>query len=59
MKIEDVRIGMNVKDHNGFVFQVVAIFLEGDVYLDFEGNEGDVWEEKAENLTEVQDGTKS
>ena len=36
-----------------FPMQVVSIFQD-EVYLDFEGNEGDVWEDKEEALFPVQ-----
>lgn len=35
-----------------FPMQVVGIFQD-EVYLDFEGNEGDVWEEKEEDMFPV------
>lgn len=40
--------GLN-KDKRSIPMYVKAIFRD-EVYLDFEGNEGDVWEEDAENL---------
>lgn len=43
MKPEELRIGNIVQDHNGFQMQVVGIF-EDEILLDFEGNEGDVWQ---------------
>lgn len=54
MKITDARIGMRVATANGFPMTITGIFTtffdleyeqRGTVYLDFEGNEGDVWEE--------------
>lgn len=43
--------------------QVVGIFSsingaspDDTVYLDFEGNEGDVWEEEVKNLVFAEDG---
>lgn len=51
MKITDLRIGDRVQNrYTKFQMTVVAIFKEGTVYLDFEGNEGDVWEENVEDL---------
>lgn len=45
--------------------QVVGIFshLNGispqdTIYLDFEGNEGDVWEEEVQNLVKSEGGTE-
>ena len=43
MIASDLRIGNWVHDGSNFPMQVVGIF-EDVVYLDFEGNEGDVWE---------------
>lgn len=43
-----VLAGKNAK----FPMQVVSIF-ENEVYLDFEGNEGDVWEEEEEDMFPV------
>lgn len=40
--------GLN-KDKRSIPMYVKAIFRD-EVYLDFDGNEGDVWEEDAENL---------
>lgn len=61
MKVEDLRIGMKVVEllpspqgtRETIPMCVVAIFKDGDVYLDFEGNKGDIWEAKAENLKQV------
>lgn len=51
MKITDLRIGDRVQNKSTkFPMAVVAIFEEGTTYLDFEGNEGDVWEENVEDL---------
>lgn len=64
MKVEDLRIGMTVvilmsypKDNprESIPMQVTGILDDGTVYLDFEGNEGDVWEEDAKNLKEVKE----
>ena len=49
--ISKVRIGDRVRNCNGFSMKVTGIFQscldpkDGTLYLDFEGNEGDVWEE--------------
>lgn len=50
MTIQEIRIGDKVQDRNGFKFEVVALFKDGTVYCDFEGNEGDVWEFKVDEL---------
>lgn len=60
MKITDLRIGDRVQNKTSkFPMTVVDIISEfslpinpnkGRVYLDFEGNEGDVWEENVEDL---------
>ena len=51
MKITRIRIGQIVCNKvNKFPMKVVGIFYDGTVYLDFEGNEGDVWEENAKDL---------
>lgn len=49
--ISKVRIGDAVRSRNGFPMRVTGIFQscldpkDGTLYLDFDGNEGDVWEE--------------
>lgn len=53
MRKQEIRIGDKVKDRNGFEFEVVALFKDGTVYCDFEGNEGDVWEFKVDELKKV------
>lgn len=57
MKITELKIGDKVCNPNeGFPMTVVGLYSalddlsNGKVYLDFEGNEGDVWEEKSKNL---------
>lgn len=49
MKVEELRIGNWVHQGDGFAMQVVAIFQD-EVYLNFEGNEGDVCECKIKDL---------
>ena len=50
--ISKVRIGDRVRNSNGFSMKVTGIFQscldpkDGTLYLDFDGNEGDVWEEE-------------
>ena len=53
MNPEELRLGNWVHQGDGFAMQVVAIF-EDEVYLDFEGNEGDVWECKIADLKGLQ-----
>ena len=49
MNIEQLHIGMTVVEVSPYgretiPMQVVGIFQDGTVYLDFEGNDWDVWE---------------
>lgn len=63
LKITDIRIGDILQNkRTKFPMTVVSIFSyldsppnEGTVYLDFHGNEGDVWEENIEDLEFVTD----
>lgn len=57
MNIKDLRIGDKVCNlQDGFPMIVVGIYStladlsNGTVSLDFEGNEGDMWEEEAKDL---------
>ncbi|WP_281798557.1 hypothetical protein [Prevotella pallens] len=59
MKITELRIGDIVcQKGDGFPMVVVGLHStleelskgKGDVYLDFEGNEGDMWEVSVEDL---------
>lgn len=43
MNSSDLRVG-NLVQYNCFPMHVVAVYQDGTVYCDFEGNEGDVWE---------------
>lgn len=69
METTDLKIGDSVRiklpsphgDRLSIPMQVVGIFssLNGinpkdTVYLDFEGNEGDMWEEEVQNLVKVE-----
>lgn len=69
MRTTDLKIGDSVRiklpsphgDRLSIPMQVVGIFssLNGinpkdTVYLDFEGNEGDMWEEEVQNLVKVE-----
>lgn len=58
MNIKDLRIGDKVcNPQDGFPMIVVGLYSSladlsnGTVSLDFEGNEGDMWEEEAKDLT--------
>ena len=60
MNITDIRIGDRVQEKNTrFPMTVVGLYStlddlkSGTVDLDFEGNEGDVWEHKPEDLEKV------
>nr|DAX66409.1 MAG TPA: hypothetical protein [Caudoviricetes sp.] len=57
MNIKDIKIGDTLcVPNDGFPMVVVGILSSlddlnnGTVYLDFEENEGDMWEEEAKNL---------
>ena len=57
MNIKDLKIGDKVcNKRDGFPMIVVGLnsslddLNNGTVYLDFEENEGDMWEEEAKNL---------
>lgn len=57
MKITELKIGDKVcNKEDGFPMTVVGLYLSladlsnGTVSLDFEGNEGDMWEEDAKDL---------
>jgi hypothetical protein len=57
MKITELNIGDKVcNKEDGFPMTVVGLYStladlsNGTVYLDFEENEGDMWEEEAEDL---------
>ena len=54
MKITEIKIGDKLCDKiDKFPMYVVGIFECGTIYLDFEGNEGDVWEAEIETLERV------
>lgn len=57
MNIKDIKIGDKVcNKEDGFPMTVVGLYSSladlssGTVSLDFEGNEGDMWEEEAKDL---------
>lgn len=59
MKITDLRIGDIVCNPlTKFPMRVVGIYEDGAVYLDFEGNEGDVLEENCKDLEFVEERQK-
>ena len=49
IKTNELRISNKVLIDKGFEMEVVAIFKD-IVYLNFEGNEGDYWEEKDKDI---------
>lgn len=53
MKIEELKINNYVGDAHGFPMYITALFADGNVYLDFDGNEGDVWEEDVKELKPI------
>jgi len=52
IKIKELRIGNKVSVNKGFEMEVVSLFYDV-AYLNFEGNEGDVWEEKESDLQPI------
>lgn len=57
MNIKDIKIGDKVcNPQDGFPMTVVGLYStladlsNGTVYLDFEENDGDMWEEEAKDL---------
>lgn len=51
IKITDLRIGDIVcNPRTKFPMRVVGIYEDGTVYLDFDGNDGDVFEENCKDL---------
>lgn len=51
MTLQDIKIGDIVCNvHTKFPMKVVGIYEDGTIYLDFEGNEGDVFEENIKDL---------
>lgn len=51
MKITDLKIGDIVcNPRTKFPMRVVGIYEDGTVYLDFDGNEGDFFEENCKDL---------
>lgn len=56
MEVNGLKIGDEVCNRRTkFPMRVVGLLKDGTVYLDFEGNEGDVWEENVKDLEFVND----
>lgn len=51
MKANEIRLN-NIFSQKGFPMYVESIFID-TVYLNFEGNEGDVWEEDIKDLVPI------
>lgn len=51
MKVNEIRLN-NIFSQKGFPMYVEAIFRD-TVYLNFEGNEGDIWEEDIKDLVPI------
>lgn len=63
MKVEELHIGDTVVfmingNKESIPMTVVGILSDGTVYLDFDGNEGDVWEEEAKDLKRYKEEAK-
>ena len=60
LRLQDLKIGDWVQEYSEITgkfsipMYVSAIFENGDVYLDFNENEADVWEEEIENIVPIQ-----
>lgn len=55
VRIEELSIGNWVLDNKttSYPMYVSSLYDDGDVYLDFPGNEGDVWECKSEDVMPI------
>lgn len=59
LNLHDIHIGDWVQEYSEFTGKpsmpmfVSAIFADGTIYLDFDGNEGDVWEANIENVAPI------
>lgn len=53
MNIQELKINNYVGDSHDFPMYITALFSDGTVYLDFDGNEGDVWEEDVKDLNPI------
>lgn len=50
IKVSELRIGNKISIHKGFEVEVVGIFKDGTIHVNFDGNEGDVWEVDEEDI---------
>lgn len=53
MNIQELKINNYVGNAHDFPMYITALFADGTVYLDFDGNEGDVWEEDVKDLNPI------
>lgn len=59
LDLHDIRIGDWVQEYSEITGKlsipmfVSAIFTDGTIYLDFNGNEGDVWESNIEDIAPI------
>ncbi|WP_455095868.1 hypothetical protein [Prevotella koreensis] len=60
LQLQDLKIGDWVQEYSDIIDKpsmpmfVSSIFDDGTVYLGFEGNDGDVWESKIENIITIE-----
>ena len=65
LQLQDLQIGdwmqeySEITDNFSMPMYVSAIFEDGTVYLNFNGNEGDVWESKIEDIVPIKIGEKT
>lgn len=63
LTLQDIRIGDWVQEYSEITdkfsmpMYVSSIFEDGTVYLDFNGNEGDIWEANIEDIAPIKIGT--
>ncbi len=59
LKLHDIHIGDWVQEYSEITgnfsmpMYVSAIFADGTIYLDFNGNEGDIWETNIEDIAPI------
>lgn len=59
LNLQDIHIGDWVQEYSEITgklsmpMYVSAIFADGTIYLDFNGNEGDVWESNIEDIAPI------
>ena len=59
LNLQDIHVGdwvqeySEITDNFSMPMYVSAIFADGTVYLDFNGNEGDVWEANIEDIAPI------